>query len=92
MTELEAIEIIKEYFKAKKVEIYKRKMISPLSYEVIIIAVIDKDKVDIQIAEFLRSDYHLREIIKFDTSEALIESNKIEVDYLFFKARIDIRR
>ena len=91
MTELEVIKIIKEYFKANKIEIYKRKIISPLSYEVVIIAVSDKDKVDAQIGEFLKSEYHLKEIIKFDSSEALIEANKIEVDYLFFKARIDIK-
>ena len=57
MTELEVIKIIKEYFKANKIEIYKRKIISLLSYEVVIIAVSDKDKVDTQIGEFLKSEY-----------------------------------
>jgi hypothetical protein len=92
LKELDVIDILKQYFKANKIEIYKRKLIAPLSYEVIYIVVVDK-KTDLQTAlnNFLLTNYSLQKHITFDSSEALIDNNRIEVDYLFFKARIDLK-
>ena len=45
LKELDVIDILKQYFKANKIEIYKRKLIAPLSYEVIYIVVVDKKQI-----------------------------------------------
>ena len=89
LSEKQLIEILKEFFTSNKIELYKRKLIAPMSYEAIFIVVINKKQdIEKELHNFIKSPYSLNHLIIFDTSEALIDSSKIEFEYLFFKGKI----
>ena len=89
LTEKKVIEILNNFFTSNKIELYKRKTITPMGYEAIFIVIMNKSQnIEEQLKKFIKSEYHLRQLITFDTSEAIIDSSKIEFEYLFFKGKI----